>query len=68
MNDNVVPMPRADLAVLVANLMKTLRPKPGQPSINFVEALGALELVKIELWKEINAQDDGDGDGDGDTA
>lgn len=53
MTDNVTAMRRSDLAVLVQRLKEVLYSKPGQPPINFVEALGALEMVKIELVQEM---------------
>lgn len=54
MTDNVVTaMRRSDLAVLVQRLKEVLYSKPGQPPVNFVEALGALEMVKIELVQEM---------------
>jgi len=53
MTDNVTAMRRSDLAVLVQRLKDVLYSKPGQPPVNFVEALGALEMVKIELVQEM---------------
>ena len=43
---------RHDLAELVANIKEAVYSKPGQP-VNFVEALGALELVKLDLHREM---------------
>lgn len=43
---------RHDLAELVANIKEAVYSKPGQ-LVNFVEALGALELVKLELYQEV---------------
>lgn len=51
--DNVTSMRRSDLAVLVQRLKEVLYSKPGQPPINFVEALGALEMAKTELIQEM---------------
>jgi hypothetical protein len=53
MTDNVTALRRSDLAVLVQRLKDVLYSKPGQPPVNFVEALGALEMVKIELVQEM---------------
>jgi len=43
---------RNDLAVLVEAIKDAVYSKPGQP-VNFTEALGALELVKLELYEEM---------------
>lgn len=53
MTDNITAMRRADLATLVERLKEVLYSKPGQPPVNFVEALGALEMAKIELTQEM---------------
>ena len=57
MTDTVTVMRRTDLATLVQRLKEVLYSKPGQPPINFVEALGALEMVKIELVQEMLSGD-----------
>lgn len=51
---NVIPLPadRYDLQVMVMAIKEALYSKPGQP-VNFVEALGALELVKMELFEDM---------------
>lgn len=46
---------RNDLAALVDAIKDAVYSKPGQP-VNFTEALGALELVKLELYEEMRRQ------------
>lgn len=46
---------RHDLAALVEAIKDALYSKPGQP-VNFTEALGALELVKLDLYDEMKKQ------------
>lgn len=43
---------RHDLAALVDAIKDAVYSKPGHP-VNFTEAIGALELVKLELYDEM---------------
>lgn len=48
---------RHDLSALVEAIKDAVYSKPGQP-VNFTEALGALELVKLDLYEEMRRQHD----------
>lgn len=47
---------RHDLAAMVEAIKDAVYSKPGQP-VNFTEALGALELVKLELYNEMKSHE-----------
>lgn len=53
---NIVPLAKAkrhDLQQLVNEVKEVLYTRQGGRTVNFVEALGVLEFVKMDLYREV---------------